>query len=116
MLVKEIVELVEGRVLIGASNLDFRVKAAFGSDLMSDVLAFAETEAVLLTGLINNQVIRTAEMLDLKAIVFVRGKVPGEDVIDLAKENDIVLISTEMTMYKTSGVLYSHGLKGISEE
>lgn len=116
MIVKEIVELVEGRVLIGASNLDLRVKAAFGSDLMSDVLAFAETEAVLLTGLINNQVIRTAEMLDLRAIVFVRGKVPGADVIELARENNIVLISTDMTLYTTAGVLYSNGLKGISEE
>ncbi len=116
MVVKEIVELVGGKVLIGASNLDFRVKAAFGSDLMSDVLAFAETEAVLLTGLINNQVIRTAEMLDLRAIVFVRGKIPGADVIDLAEENDIVLISTDLTLYTTAGILYSNGLKGISED
>jgi len=114
MKVKEIVELVEGNVLIGASNLDFRVKAAFGSDLMSDVLAFAETETVLLTGLINNQVIRTAEMLDLRAIVFVRGKVPGQEVIDLAEENNIVLISTSKTLYTTSGILYSKGLKGVS--
>lgn len=114
MIVKEIVELVEGKVLIGESNLDFRVKAAFGSDLMSDVLAFAETETVLLTGLINNQVIRTAEMLDLRAIVFVRGKVPGQEVIDLAKENNIVLISTAKTLYTTAGILYSKGLMGIS--
>ncbi|MBN2897157.1 MAG: hypothetical protein JXO44_00170 [Clostridia bacterium] len=116
MIVKEIVELLDGEVLIGESYLDLRVKAAFGSDLMSDVLAFAETEAVLLTGLINNQVIRTAEMLDLRAIVFVRGKIPGKEVISLAEENRIVLISTDKTLYTTAGILYAHGLRGIADE
>lgn len=114
MLIKEIINLLDGKVLIGEDKLDYSVKAAFGSDLMSDVLAFAENEAVLLTGLVNNQVVRTAEMLDLIAIVFVRGKLPCEDVIELAKENGMVLISTRNTLYTASGILYSNGLSGIS--
>ena len=79
---------------------------------MSDVLAYTEEDTVLLTGLCNNQVIRTAEMLDLKSIVFVRGKCPTEEIVDLAKEDDILILRTEHTMYSASGILYSHGLQG----
>ena len=114
MKLKEILELVEGKIVIGEEFLDREVKFAFGSDLMSDVLAYTEEETVLLTGLVNNQVIRTAEMLDLKAIVFVRGKKPSEEGIELAKGDDIVLIETGFSMYTASGILYSKGLKGTS--
>jgi predicted transcriptional regulator len=79
---------------------------------MSDVLAYTEEETVLLTGLCNNQVIRTAEMLDLKSVVFVRGKKPSDDVIELAKEDDMLLMRTEYSLYQASGILYSHGLEG----
>jgi predicted transcriptional regulator len=81
---------------------------------MSDVLAYTEEETVLLTGLCNNQVIRTAEMLDLKSIVFVRGKRPTEEIIEMAKEDDILILRTEHTMYSASGILYSKGLQGTS--
>lgn len=114
MKLKEILELVEGQLILGEGHLEREVKFAFGSDLMSDVLAYTEEDTVLLTGLVNNQVIRTAEMLDLKAIVFVRGKKPSDELIELAKEDNIVLINTAFSMYTASGILYSKGLKGTS--
>lgn len=112
MKLREIAELLNCEVLVGEKFLDREVKYAFGSDLMSDVLAYTEEETVLLTGLCNNQVIRTAEMLDLKSIVFVRGKCPTEEIVNLAKEDDILILRTEHTMYSASGILYSHGLQG----
>lgn len=112
MKLREICKLLDCDIITGENYLDREVKFAFGSDLMSDVLAYTEEETVLLTGLCNNQVIRTAEMLDLKAIVFVRGKTPTEEVVEMAKEDDILLLTTEHSMYSASGILYSKGLEG----
>jgi len=114
MKLKQIVELLDCEILVGEEFLDREVAYAFGSDLMSDVLAYTEEHTVLLTGLCNNQVIRTAEMLDLKSIVFVRGKIPTQGIIDMAKEDDMLLLRTEHTMYSASGILYSNGLEGTS--
>lgn len=114
MKLREIAELLDCEILAGENFLDREVKYAFGSDLMSDVLAYTEEETVLLTGLCNNQVIRTAEMLDLKSIVFVRGKRPTDEIIEMAKEDDILILRTEHTMYSASGILYSKGLEGTS--
>lgn len=114
MKLRQIAELLECEVIVGEEFLDREVKFAFGSDLMSDVLAYTEEETVLLTGLCNNQVIRTAEMLDLKSIVFVRGKSPTDDIINMAKEDDMLLLRTEHTMYSASGILYTNGLAGTS--
>ncbi|WP_430885488.1 DRTGG domain-containing protein [Fusibacter sp. JL216-2] len=115
MVIRDIADLLGGHVLVGHEYLERDVKAAFGSDLMSDVLAYVGDETVLLTGLTNHQVVRTAEMLDLKAIIFVRGKCPPEDVVTLAKEQGIVLIATSHTLYTASGILYCNGLQGISK-
>ncbi|MBN2796425.1 MAG: hypothetical protein JXR88_13520 [Clostridia bacterium] len=112
MKLKEIAELLKCEILIGEAYLEREVKFAFGSDLMSDVLAYTEEDTVLLTGLCNNQVIRTAEMLDLKSVVFVRGKKPSEDIIEMAKEDDMLLMCTDYSLYAASGILYSHGLEG----
>lgn len=103
--------LLEAKVWVGEEQLELEVYAACGCDLMSDVLAFAKEKILLLTGLINLQVIRTAEMLDIKAIVFVRGKVPTEDMIELAKEKGILLFSTELPLYYACGKLYEAGLR-----
>lgn len=113
MLIKEIVELIDGNILMGKENLSENIDNAFSSDLMSDVLAHVGENAVLLTGLNNQQVIRTAEMLDLKAIVFVRGKIPAADLLELARENEIAIISTRHTLYTASGILFGKGLAGI---
>jgi len=113
MHIKKIMELLKAENLTGEELKDLEVEAAFSCDLMSDVLSFVDNKVILLTGLTNLQVIRTAEMLDLNAIVFVRGKVPDKEVIDLAKDMGIVLLSTKYTMYSSSGILYQNGLKGI---
>lgn len=113
MRIKEIREILNAEVLCGCDFLDTEVVNAFSSDLMSDVLAFVKGKTVLLTGLTNQQVVRTAEMADLSAIVFVRGKKPEEDIIRLACENNIILLLTKDTLYTASGKLYSKGLAGI---
>ncbi len=89
---------------------DIEIISACGSDLMSDVLAFVKEQGILLTGLVNPQVVRTAEMMDMKAIVFVRGKEPSEDMISLAEAKSIVLMTTQKPMFVACGVLYSNGL------
>ena len=107
-------EVLNAELLCGDELLENEVSYAFGSDLMSDVLAFVKGKTLLLTGLTNQQVVRTAEMADLSAIVFVRGKKPGEDIVQLATEKDIALLLTRDTMYTASGKLYSNGLEGVS--
>ena len=105
-------ELLHADVLVGEERLGDHVYSACGSDMMSDVLAFVKEQAVLLTGLVNPQVVRTAEMMDMKVIVFVRGKVPGDAILDLARELDIVVLKTELEMFTSCGKLYQAGLRG----
>lgn len=112
MKVENIKNILDADVLCGGCLLDRDVLAACGSDMMSDVLAFAKEQAVLLTGLINPQVVRTAEMMDMKCIVFVRGKRPGEDIIALAEQRDIILLCTRLEMFTSCGLLFSKGLQG----
>ncbi|MTI48558.1 DRTGG domain-containing protein [Sporosalibacterium faouarense] len=116
MKLKSIQETLNAEVLTGKEFLEKEVKAAFGCDLMSDVLAFVKEDTILLTGLVNPQVIRTAEMIDVYAIVFVRGKKPSQQVLDMAKERDILLMTTDHILYNACGILYSHGLKGLDLE
>ncbi len=116
MKINEIKELLCAEILCCEELLNYEVNYAFGSDLMSDVLAYVKDQTVLLTGLTNTQVIRTAEMADLNAIVFVRGKRPDQDLVTLAKENNILLMLTIDTMYTASGKLYCKGLNGIKIE
>ena len=110
MTIKDVKEILEANVLTGEEKLDAEVLSACGCDLMSDVLAFVKDQGMLLTGLVNPQVVRTAEMMDMKAIVFVRGKDPGKDILDLAKEAGMVVLSTEFQLYIACGKLYSAGL------
>mgnify|MGYP001071319718 CR=1 FL=1 len=113
MVIRRIAELLDAQVVLGADKLDLDVGAAFSSDMMSDVLAYVTGGTVLLTGMVNEHVIRTAEMVDLECIEFVSGKVPTKEIIDLAEENGMVLMTTAHTLYVTSGILYSNGLEGI---
>ena len=105
-------ELLDAQVLCGEEYLGKHVYSAFGCDLMSDVLAYVTDQSVLLTGLVNTQVIRTAMMMDMVCIVFTRSKQPTEEMLELAKENGIVILSTYKTMYNACGILYSNGLIG----
>ncbi len=113
MQLRYIMELIEADVVAHKCGIEYDVQTAFGSDLMSDVLAYVEEDTLLITGLTNQQVIRTAEMLDLKAILFVRGKIPCSEVINLAEEKQIVLMTTKQTLFSVSGILYQNGLCGI---
>ena len=112
MKVNDIKEILGAEVICRADLLETPVNAACGSDMMSDVLAFVKEQAVLLTGLVNLQVVRTAEMMDMKCIVFVRGKKPPMEVIQLAEECDIVVLATAERMYVACGQLYENGLRG----
>ena len=105
-------ELLDAQVLVGEENLGRHVYSACGSDMMSDVLAYVKDQAVLMTGLVNAQVIRTAEMMDMVCIVFVRSKEPTEEMLRLAEESGIVVMSTKKRMYEACGILYSNGLVG----
>lgn len=112
MKLSEVKKILDARVFSGEDLLDLEVNSACGSDLMSDVLAFVKDRALLLTGLINPQVIRTAEMMDITAIVFVRGKCPDETIIEMAEAKNILLMSTEQPLYIAAGMLYTSGLVG----
>ncbi len=112
MKISTIKDLLDAKVLVGEDKLDKEAFSAFGCDLMSDVLAYVNDQAVLLSGLVNPQVIRTALMMDMICIIFVRSKVPTEEMLELAKENGIVILSTDKTLYTSCGLLYSNGLDG----
>lgn len=113
MKVNEMIHLLDAKLISGSPELE--VHTACGSDMMSDVLAFVKDQSVLLTGLVNAQVVRTAEMMDMVCIVFVRGKDPGEDIVNLARERDIVLMKTPLRMFTACGLLYDSGLRGGNE-
>ena len=110
MKLKEIIEKVGGTVLSRRVDLDLEIQSCGASDLMSDVLSFMKPGSLLLTGLVNTQSIRSAEMADLAAIIFVRGKTPAPEVIDLADDLGIPLIASPYGMYEMSGRLFQAGL------
>ena len=110
MKISQIQELLEAEIVCGEDQLDKEVASACGSDMMSDVLAYVKDQAVLLTGLVNPQVVRTAEMMDMVCVVFVRSKAPTQEMITLAKEHGMVLLKTRKRMYEACGKLYAAGL------
>lgn len=112
MKIGRVVELLDAKVLCGEDKLDKEVHSACGCDMMSDVLAFVKDQAVLITGLCNPQVVRTAVMMDMRCIVFVRGKMPPQDVVDLAEDSGLVVLASGERMYTACGKLYVNGLAG----
>ena len=112
MKLHEIKEYLDAEVLSGHEYLDREVTNAFAADLMSDVLAFVDEKTLLLTGLTNPHTIRTAEMMDIHSIVFVRGKRPDEETLKMAEENKLVTMTTKKIMFVSSGILYAKGLRG----
>ena len=112
MKIQKIKELLNAEVLCGENNLNGEVHSACGCDMMSDVLAYVKDQAVLLTGLCNPQVVRTAMMMDMRCIVFVRGKMPSADVIQHPDDAGIEILSTDIRMYVACGILYKEGLHG----
>ncbi len=110
MKISQIRTLLDAEVLCGADHLDRDVHSACGSDMMSDVLAYVKDQAVLLTGLVNPQVVRTAEMMDMLCVVFVRDKNPSAEMVRLAEDAGMVLLKTSKRMYEACGRLYVGGL------
>ncbi len=106
----EVLAAIDGKVISKNADLGMVLDKGCGADLMSDVLAFTHTGTLLMTGLTNPQVVRTAEIAGIKAIVFVRGKYPPPETIALAEEKGIPLLVSRYTMYETCGRLYSKGL------
>lgn len=115
MLLKEVIEVLEADEIY-IEDAEVEILNCCGSDMMSDVLAYMKEEGMLLTGLLNTQAVRTADMLDLKCVCFVRGKKPGEDIVALAKLRGVSLLSTPHRMFTACGRLYSAGLHGRAGE
>ncbi len=106
MTIGKVVELLDAEVLTASTDLDREIETICGADMMSDVLAFIKRNALLLTGLTNPQVIRTAEMMDIICIAFIRGKTPTEEMIQMAKDRGIYLLRSDLHMYDACGRLY----------
>jgi predicted transcriptional regulator len=113
---QEIKDLLDAEVLVGHGQLDREIKTAFGADLMSDVLAYAKEGSLLLTGLTNPQVVRTADVLDISAIIMTRGKQPTPEAIRLAEELLIPILTTKYILFETAGRLYAKGIVGCMEK
>ena len=116
MTINTIKDLLGAEVLCGNESLGKDVHSACGSDMMSDVLAFTKCNTLLCTGLTNLQVVRTADMTDLCAIIIVRGKTPSEDVVEAAAENNLPIMSTDLTLFDACGVLYNAGIRGCAKK
>ena len=113
MTIQDMADILHARVLTGQEHLDTPVYTACCSDLMSDVLAFVDEKTVLITGLTNPHVIRTSEMLDLKCLIFARGKMPTQDILDGADELGMVVLHTRLSAFTACGMLYEKGLRGV---
>jgi len=111
MKLKEILQALDAELLVEGLDLEQKISCAFGSDLISDILHCTLEKTLLLTGLINPQIIRLSDMIDLYGIVFVRGKKPTLEMIEMARERGLPLISTKHTLFKSSGLLYNLGLR-----
>lgn len=111
MTVADVVKLLDAEYFCGQESSGIEIASACGADMMSDVMAFVKERVLLLTGLVNPQVIRTAELLDIRVILFVRGKRPTADMVDMARDANIVLLGTRQTMFLACGMLYEAGLR-----
>ncbi len=115
MNIRDLIRIIDGTLVTAPANMNRVVKGGFGADLMSDVLASIQPEAVLVTGLCNPQVVRTAQMSDVAAIILVRGKQPPEETISLANEECLPLISTPYGMFEVCGRLHEAGLVSLEQ-
>lgn len=112
MKLRQVMTYLEGELYCGEEHMDWEVDYGYSCDLVSDVLAFVQNPVLLMTGLVHPQMIRTAGLLDIRGIVLVRGKKPSEEIIEMAKDNDIFLMGTKYSLYTASGILFKYGLEG----
>ena len=109
MKISEIARLVDANIYC-KGNEDTDIRCAFACDMMSDVLAYVKNQAILVTGLVNPQVIRTAEMMDIPCVIIVRGKEPTPLMLEIAADRGITVMNTKLRMYSVCGILNNHGL------
>jgi predicted transcriptional regulator len=115
MTLEQIRQILDAEFLVGEDSSGLEVKMACGADLLSDVLAFTKSESLLLTGLTHPQVIRTAEIAEISAVCFVRGKQPSAETVELAKGKGLPLLCTSLRMYEACGRLYDRDMPGCSQ-
>jgi len=115
MRLEQVKDILQANVLCGGDHLDSEVQMVCGCDLMSDVLAFIKADSLLLTGLTNPQVVRTAEMSGVSAVCFVRGKQPQEETLKLADARSMPMLTTDLSMFEACGRLYKEGLHSCDE-
>jgi len=113
MKIKDVAQIIGGKVVTGNEWLENEVSRGFASDLMSDVLTLDSEDVMLITGLANLQAIRTAEMSDISCIIFARNKKVNNEMIQVAQESNIVLIECASSVFKTAGILYKAGIKPV---
>ncbi len=113
MKVEDIARVLDAPIVCGEDQMQYAIEVAFASDLMSDVLTLKHDHVLLITGLANTQTIRTAEMSDIKCIVFARNKKATPEMIQMAKENEIMIIECRYSVFKTCGLLYQEGVKPV---
>ena len=116
MKIKDIITILNAQLLTPQADLEHEVHTACGSDMMSDVLAYVKDQSALITGLTNPQVVRTAEMMDMICIIFVRGKHADDTIVNLAAQRNIAILQTPYSMFTACGMLYQHGLRGGGEK
>jgi len=116
MKLREIINLLQADVLAGEDLVDeIEVDSCFSADLMSDVLGRAHANGIMITGITNPQAVRTADIADIKAVCLVRRKLPEAETLALAKQKEIPLFTTKLTMFEACGILYMNGLRGVAE-
>lgn len=113
MKIRQIAQILDAKVLCGADKMDYSIEVAFASDLMSDVLTLKNDHVLLITGLANTQTIRTAEMSDIQCVVFARNKIVTEEMLELARQNEIVVLQCRYSLFRTCGLLYGAGVKPV---
>jgi predicted transcriptional regulator len=116
MTLREIARLLDCTVISGHERLDTDVEVCFAADLMSDVLSFSRAGALMVTGLASIQSVHAADVADMKAILFVQYKWPGQSVIDAARQKGLPLLTTRRLMFETCGLLFASGLKAAGKE
>lgn len=111
MELRELAATIDGTILVGEDQPNLLIDRAFAADLLSDVLALTDERTTLVTGMINPQVMRVAEILNIIAIIFVRGKTPPQTLLDYATELNIPLVATGKTMFETCGLMFANGVR-----
>src|SRR5512138_1959359 len=109
MKIADIVNITSGKLICGHENAESEITHAFSSDLLSDVLTINKVGILLITGVANLQTIRTAEMAEVACVLLVRNKKANQEMIELARENGLIIIETPGSMFGTSGILYQGG-------